>query len=83
MSNYPSSTNQFTNLPERSGFCNIFFIGYSVNTRMAKYGLSLRVETIKAKANFSIRGYLSSAPWSALLVKYIGFWIPESSRTKA
>ena len=33
-----------------------------------KYGLSLRVAVTNAKASFSIGGYLSSAPQSALLV---------------
>ena len=37
----------------------------------------------KAKASFSIGGYLSSAPRSARLVKYTGFCTPSSSLTKA
>ncbi len=45
--------------------------------------LSLHVETTRENASFSIQDYLSSAPWSALLMKYTSLWIPESSLTKA
>jgi hypothetical protein len=48
-----------------------------------KYDLSRRAETIKGNADFSIRGYLSSATCNALLVKYAGFYVLASSRIKA
>ena len=47
------------------------------------YGLSFRATVANAKASFSIRGYLSSAPRSARLVKYTVFFTPFSSLTKA
>jgi hypothetical protein len=37
----------------------------------------------RANASFLIWGYLSSAPYSALLTKYIGFCIPSSSWIRA
>ena len=48
------------------------FKGWSVRTTIVwawKYGLSFRAAVISAKANFSIRGYLSSTPRNALLMK--------------
>ena len=52
-------------LPAASGLLIALFKGWSVRTMMVwawKYGLSFRATVTSAKANFSILGYLSSAP---------------------
>ena len=59
-------------LPTASGLLIALFKGWSVRTTMVwawKYGLSFRAAVVSAKANFSILGYLSSAPQNALLIK--------------
>ena len=59
-------------LPAASGLLMVLFKGWSVRTMMVwawKYGLSFRTTVTSAKANFSILGYLSSAPRNALLIK--------------
>ena len=48
-----------------------------------KYSFSLWAAVTKAKASFSIGGYLSSAPQSARLMKYTGFYTLSSSLSKA
>ena len=60
------------NLPAASGLLITLFKGWSIRTTIVwawKYGLSFRAAVISAKANFSILGYLSSAPRKALLTK--------------
>ena len=59
-------------LPAASGLLISLFKSWFVRTTMVwawKYGLSFRAAVISAKANFSILGYLSSAPQNALLMK--------------
>ena len=59
-------------LPAASGLLITLFNGWSVKTMMVwawKYGLSFRAAITSAKVNFSILGYLSSAPQNALLIK--------------
>ena len=59
-------------LPTASGPLMALFKGWSVKTMMVwawKYGLSFRAAVTSAKANFSILGYLSSAPQNAPLMK--------------
>ena len=59
-------------LPAASRLLMALFKGWSVRTMMVwawKYGLSFRAVVTSAKANFSILGYLSSAPRNALLIK--------------
>ena len=54
------------------GLLIALFKGWSVKTMMVwawKYSLSFRAAVTSAKANFSILGYLSSAPRNALLIK--------------
>ena len=54
------------------GLLMALFKGWSVKTMIVwawKYGLSFHVAVTSAKANFSILGYLSSAPRNALLMK--------------
>ena len=72
MSNSFSSIAHKAILPAASGLLMALFKGYSVKTMMVwawKYNLSFRTAITSAKANFSILGYLSSAPWKALLIK--------------
>ena len=60
--------------------------GLSIRTTIVyawKYGLSFCIAVTSAKASFSIGGYFSSAPRSAQLVKYTGFYTLFSSLTKA
>ena len=59
-------------LPIASRLLIAFFKGWSIKTMMVwawKYGLSFHAAVTSAKANFSILGYLSSAPRNALLIK--------------
>ena len=59
-------------LSAASGLLIALFKGWSVRTTIVwawKYGLSFRAAVINAKANFSTLGYLSYAPWKALLMK--------------
>ena len=59
-------------LPVASRLLMALFKGWSVKTMMVwawKYDLSFRTAVMSAKANFSILGYLSSAPRNALLIK--------------
>ena len=70
ISNSLSSLAHFISLPEVSGLCSTCFIGYYVGTSMVcawKYGRSFRAAVTIAKINFSILGYLSSAPLRARL----------------
>ena len=48
-----------------------------------KYGWCLWAIVTIVKASFSIGRYLSSAPWNARLVLYMGFCTLSSSLTKA
>ena len=55
-----------------SGLLMALLKGWSVKTMIVyawKYGLSFRVIVTSANANFSIWGYLSSAPWNARFIK--------------
>ena len=59
-------------LPATSRLLIALFKGWSIRTTIVwawKYGLSFRAAVISAKANFSILGYLSSAPRKALFMK--------------
>ena len=59
-------------LPVASGLLIALFNGWFIRTMMVwawKYGLSFRAAVTSAKVNFSILGYLSSAPRNALLIK--------------
>ena len=59
-------------LPAASGLLIALFKGWSIRTMMVwawKYGLSFYAAVTSANANFSILGYLSSAPRNALLIK--------------
>ena len=72
ISNSLSSIAQRAIRPAASGLLMTLFRGCSVKTMMVwawKYDLSFRATVTGAKANFSIWGYLSSAPWNALLIK--------------
>ena len=72
MSNSLSSIAYKAILPAASGLFMALFKGWSGKTMMVwawKYGLSFRTAVTSAKANFSILGYLSSAPQKALLIK--------------
>ena len=71
-SNLLSSIAHKAILPVASGLLITLFKGWSIRTTIVwawKYGLSFRAAVISAKANFSILGYLSSAPRKALLTK--------------
>ena len=72
MSNSLSSIAHKAILPAVSRLLMALFKGWSVKTMMVwawKYDLSFRTAVTSAKANFSILGYLSSAPRNALLIK--------------
>ena len=72
MSNSLSSIAYKAILPAALGLLMALFKGWSVKTMMVwawKYGLSFHTAVTSAKANFSILGYLSSAPQKALLIK--------------
>ena len=72
MSNLLSSIAYKAILPTASGLFMALFKGWSVKTMMVwawKYDLSFRATVTSAKANFSILGYLSSAPQKALIIK--------------
>ena len=72
MSNSLSSTAYKAILFAASGLLIAFLKGLFVKTTMVcawKYGLSFSAASNNMKANFSIWGYLSSAPRSARLVK--------------
>ena len=71
MSNSLNSIAYKTSHPAASKLSIVFWKGLSVWTTVVcawKYGLSLWAAVIKVKGNFSIGGYLSSAPLSARLV---------------
>ena len=72
MSNSLSSIAHKAIIPAASGLLMALFKGWFVKTMMVwawKYGLSFCAAVTSAKANFSILGYLSSAPRKALLIK--------------
>ena len=72
MSNSLSSTAYKAILPAASGLLIAFLKSLSIKMTMVcawKYDLSFRAAINNAKANFSIWGYLSSAPQSTGLVK--------------
>ena len=86
MSNLLNSTAHNVIRPVASGLLIALCRGLFVKTTIVctwKYNLSFHAVVTNAKESFSIWGYLFSAPRSARLMKYMGFWTPSSSLTKA